>query len=64
MDQIATKLGVLNEDEVKPIEDECAAEVAASFKRNEAGREDPKGTIRTWPARERDGWIEGDRDQT
>jgi renierapurpurin 18,18'-hydroxylase len=27
-------------------------------KRNECGREDAKGTIRTWPARERDGWIE------
>jgi nitrite reductase/ring-hydroxylating ferredoxin subunit len=31
-----------------------------AFKRNEVGREDPKGTIRTWPARERDGWIEVD----
>jgi TPP-dependent pyruvate/acetoin dehydrogenase alpha subunit len=30
------RTGVLNEDEVKPIEEECAAEVAASFKRNEA----------------------------
>jgi 2-oxoisovalerate dehydrogenase E1 component alpha subunit len=28
--------GVLTEDEIKPIEEECAAEVAASFKRNEA----------------------------
>ena len=27
---------VLTEDEIKPLEDECAAEVAASFKRNEA----------------------------
>jgi nitrite reductase/ring-hydroxylating ferredoxin subunit len=31
-----------------------------ALKRNEADREDPKGTIRTWPARERDGWIEVD----
>jgi phenylpropionate dioxygenase-like ring-hydroxylating dioxygenase large terminal subunit len=31
-----------------------------AIKRNELGREDPKGTIRTWPARERDGWIEAD----
>jgi nitrite reductase/ring-hydroxylating ferredoxin subunit len=30
----------------------------AAIKRNEFGREDPKGTIRTWPAREHDGWIE------
>ncbi len=29
-----------------------------AFKRNERGREDAKGSIRTWPARERDGWIE------
>jgi len=28
------------------------------LKRTEYGREDPKGTIRTWPAREHDGWIE------
>jgi nitrite reductase/ring-hydroxylating ferredoxin subunit len=31
-----------------------------AFKRNERGREDAKGTIRTWPAREREGWIEVD----
>jgi phenylpropionate dioxygenase-like ring-hydroxylating dioxygenase large terminal subunit len=31
-----------------------------AFKRNEWGREDPKGTIRIWPVRERDGWIEAD----
>ena len=31
-----------------------------AFKRNERGREDPKGSIRTWPAREHDGWIEVD----
>jgi nitrite reductase/ring-hydroxylating ferredoxin subunit len=31
-----------------------------AFKRNEWGREDPKGTIRTWPAREHDGWIDVD----
>jgi nitrite reductase/ring-hydroxylating ferredoxin subunit len=30
------------------------------FKRNERGRVDPKGEIRTWPAREREGWIEAD----
>jgi Ferredoxin subunits of nitrite reductase and ring-hydroxylating dioxygenases len=29
-----------------------------ALKRNEHGRADPKGTIRTWPAREHDGWIE------
>ena len=29
-----------------------------ALKRNEFGREDAKGTIRTWPARERDGWVE------
>jgi nitrite reductase/ring-hydroxylating ferredoxin subunit len=29
-----------------------------ALKRNEFGREDAKGTIRTWPARELDGWIE------
>ena len=27
------------------------------FKRNEAGRADPKGTVRTWQTRERDGKI-------
>ena len=27
------------------------------FKRNEAGREDAKGTVRTWQAREQDGKI-------
>jgi nitrite reductase/ring-hydroxylating ferredoxin subunit len=32
----------------------------AAIKRNEFGREDPKGTIRTWPAREHDGWVEVD----
>lgn len=32
----------------------------AALKRNEYGREDPKGTIRTWPARDRHGWIEVD----
>ena len=46
---------------------ECDGNV---FKRNEAGRIDPKGTVRTWQARERDGkiavrseggtWIDGD----
>jgi nitrite reductase/ring-hydroxylating ferredoxin subunit len=34
-----------------------------AFKRNEWGREDAKGTIRTWPARERDGWIEVEQAQ-
>jgi nitrite reductase/ring-hydroxylating ferredoxin subunit len=29
-----------------------------ALKRNEFGREDAKGTIRTWRARDRDGWIE------
>ena len=29
-----------------------------ALKRNEFGREDAKGTIRTWSAREHDGWIE------
>jgi renierapurpurin 18,18'-hydroxylase len=29
-----------------------------AFKRNERGREDAKGTIRTWPSREHDGRIE------
>jgi nitrite reductase/ring-hydroxylating ferredoxin subunit len=29
-----------------------------ALKRNEHGREDPKGTIRTWTAREHDGCIE------
>ena len=33
----------------------------AALKRTEYGREDPKGTIRTWSARERDGWIEVDQ---
>jgi nitrite reductase/ring-hydroxylating ferredoxin subunit len=31
-----------------------------ALKRNERGREDPKGEVRRWPARERDGWIEVD----
>ena len=31
-----------------------------AFKRNERGREDPKGSIRTWPARDHDGWVEVD----
>jgi renierapurpurin 18,18'-hydroxylase len=31
-----------------------------ALKRNERGREDAKGTIRTWSARERDRWIEVD----
>ena len=29
-----------------------------AFKRNERGREDAKGTIRTWPSREHEGRIE------
>jgi phenylpropionate dioxygenase-like ring-hydroxylating dioxygenase large terminal subunit len=29
-----------------------------ALKRNEFGREDPKGTVQMWPVRERDGWIE------
>jgi renierapurpurin 18,18'-hydroxylase len=33
-----------------------------ALKRNERGREDPKGAIRTWTAREHDGWIEVDRE--
>ena len=31
-----------------------------ALKRNERGREDPKGVVRTWPARDRDGWLEID----
>jgi len=29
-----------------------------ALKRNEFGREDPKGRVRMWPVREHDGWIE------
>jgi phenylpropionate dioxygenase-like ring-hydroxylating dioxygenase large terminal subunit len=29
-----------------------------ALKRNERGREDPKGEVRVWPVQERDGWIE------
>jgi nitrite reductase/ring-hydroxylating ferredoxin subunit len=31
-----------------------------ALKRNEFGREDAKGRVQMWPARENDGWIEVD----
>lgn len=38
---------ILTEDEIKPIEDECAEEVASSFKRNEAVPKPPLDTLFT-----------------
>ncbi len=34
-----------------------------TLKRTETGREDPKGTIRTWTAREHEGWVEARRER-